>query len=790
MSAWPYFLGMAGAAITAGAVAVPAARNLFLGEVEIDWLGNELELDRIGVDGMTVRTKEGTRFRVFEIEGRSYEAKPVRLQKALLAGREAWLNRLGEMGVAVRLFGVKRRRGTVHGAEWPSPALAEIGAEEAKAFRHAYEICWFAVISARARSGSRVLAEAADHTLSALAEYRPEPVRRHDAGGPEGGCPLSGFLNLLVCGDLRRDLAEVSSNVSANLQASDLIFERNGSAFARQLMPAHYRTICVSAWAEEVSGETAAELLALPGEIEVSQAAIPQSRDTTVALLARKKRELHFNIFGGGAAESEYAAAMELITDNKHTLFATQFTVIVRAPTAEEADELAARAGKVLALRRVRHRAETYAAAAAWFNRMPDHDGLVRPLKLLNSNLAALWAFHHAPAGKPSNPWGEGPVRLFRTGAGQSHAFQFHVYDRPQANGHYLVFAPTGAGKTTLMMHLLGGLAKFEGVRSYVFDSKEGARFTIEALGGQYQSFENLRLNPLDVGGDSPANRQRVAAVMNAMLGDAAVTEEADTAVKHALDVMFKVDVPERTFNNVFPMAFKRRGQARASFARWVKDAKGNRGQYSHVFNAGRDSLGGVLGGSYLTGINMNEILSDAALAAPAVAHIGAAVSKSAAKASKGFNIFIDEAAALLLNPGFRDLAQEMFREYRKLDGAVGMAFQDPGALLASGVAEAVIENAATLIFFPNALATEKSLEPFRLNQEQMEFILRGTAGGGRRVMAVKREAATGFDESVILDVDLAPLGNIARFYRSGLAAVAWMDRLKRNHGNEWPKHV
>lgn len=736
MSAWPYFLGMAGAAITAGAVAVPAARNLFLGEVEIDWLGNELELDRIGVDGMTVHTKEGTRFRVFEIEGRSYEAKPVRLQKALLAGREAWLNRLGEMGVAVRLFGVKRRRGTVHGAEWPSPALAEIGAEEAKAFRHAYEICWFAVISARARSGSRVLAEAADHTLSALAEYRPEPVRRHDAGGPEGGCPLSGFLNLLVCGDLRRDLAEVSSNVSANLQASDLIFERNGSAFARQLMPAHYRTICVSAWAEEVSGETAAELLALPGEIKVSQAAIPQSRDTTVALLARKKRELHFNIFGGGAAESEYAAAMELITDNKHTLFATQFTVIVRAPTAEEADELAARAGK------------------------------------------------------PSNPWGEGPVRLFRTGAGQSHAFQFHVYDRPQANGHYLVFAPTGAGKTTLMMHLLGGLAKFEGVRSYVFDSKEGARFTIEALGGQYQSFENLRLNPLDVGGDSPANRQRVAAVMNAMLGDAAVTEEADTAVKHALDVMFKVDVPERTFNNVFPMAFKRRGQARASFARWVKDAKGNRGQYSHVFNAGRDSLGGVLGGSYLTGINMNEILSDAALAAPAVAHIGAAVSKSAAKASKGFNIFIDEAAALLLNPGFRDLAQEMFREYRKLDGAVGMAFQDPGALLASGVAEAVIENAATLIFFPNALATEKSLEPFRLNQEQMEFILRGAAGGGRRVMAVKREAATGFDESVILDVDLAPLGNIARFYRSGLAAVAWMDRLKRNHGNEWPKHV
>ena len=117
------------------------------------------------------------------------------------------------------------------------------------------------------------------------------------------------------------------------------------------------------------------------------------------------------------------------------------------------------------------------------------------------------------------------------------------------------------------------------------------------------------------------------------------------------------------------------------------------------------------------------------------------------------------------------------------------MAFQDPKALLDSGVAEAVIENAATLIFFPSALATEESLAPFRLNGEQREFILRG-AGVGRRVMAIKREAATGFDESTILDVDLAPFGAIARFHRSGTATVAEMERLKKAHGGEWARHV
>ena len=786
---WPYFVGLTVSAAAAGALAVPAARNLFLGDVEADWLGDELDLDSIGADGVTVHTKQDVCFRVYQIEGQSYEAKPVGLQDALLVGREVWLHRLGELGVAVRLFGVKRLRGLIHGAEWPSPALTEIGREEAAAFRHVYEIRWFAVLSTK--GDPRALAEASDHTESALADYRPEPVRRGDGGGEENGCPLSGFLNLLVCGDLRQDLAEVSSNVSANLQASDLVFERDGTVFARQPLPAHYRVIGVSAWPEEVSGEIISELLALPGEIEVFQAAAPGTRDGSMVALARKRRELGFNPFASDVAEDEHGAVMELLGGSKHVLLHTQFTVIVRGPSASAADALAEAVGRILARRRVRHRLETSTAPAAWFNRIPGHEKMIRPLRLLNTNVGALWPFQHAPSGRPASPWGEGPVRLFRTGGGGAYAFQFHVYDRPQANGHYLVFAPTGAGKTTLMMHLLGGLAKFEGVRSYVFDSKQGARFAIEAMGGLYQSFDDLRLNPLDVGGDTPENRQRIAGVMTSMLGEAAGTDEAARTVKRALDQMFKVKAPNRTFDKIFSSAFPPRSAVQAAFAKWVTDKNGNRGHYAHVFKHGRDSLGQVLGdSSCLTGINMNEILSDGVLAPPVVAHIGAAISKTAAETSVGFNIFIDEAAALLPNPGFRAMVEEMFREYRKLDGAVGMAFQDPRALLDSGVAEAVIENAAALIFFPSALATEESLEPFRLNDEQREFILRGAAGGGRRVMVIKREAATGFDESAILDVDLAPFGKIARFYRSGTAALENLKRLKRNHGEEWINHV
>ena len=102
---------------------------------------------------------------------------------------------------------------------------------------------------------------------------------------------------------------------------------------------------------------------------------------------------------------------------------------------------------------------------------------------IANRDVAALWPWRHAPVGQGASPWGDAPVRLFRTGGGQSYAFQLRVSAKPQSNGRYLVFAPTGAGKTTSMLRLLGGLAKFFWVRAFVFDLREGARFGIEALG-------------------------------------------------------------------------------------------------------------------------------------------------------------------------------------------------------------------------------------------------------------------------------------------------------------------
>jgi type IV secretion system protein VirB4 len=273
------------------------------------------------------------------------------------------------------------------------------------------------------------------------------------------------------------------------------------------------------------------------------------------------------------------------------------------------------------------------------------------------------------------------------------------------------------------------------------------------------------------------------------MLGEAGEAEGIEDVLAHVVETTFQIPVEQRTFNSIYPLVFPPRTDARRVFSRWVLDDKGREGLYASVFNARRDSLGGLLDEAFMVGINMNEALADPNLGAPVVAHIAGAIERIARSGRiKGFNIFIDEAANLLRNPAFRELAAVMFREYRKFGGAVGMAFQDPTALHKSGIAEAVIENTATFLFFPNPQGSTAAYEVFNLNEEQKAFIF--GAPEGRKVLLVKRDAATGLNESVILDINLAPLGDALRFYRSGPDAVRDLLAVQEKWGKEWPANV
>ncbi|CDK99168.1 putative Type IV secretion system protein VirB4/ [Magnetospirillum gryphiswaldense MSR-1 v2] len=780
MSLWPLALGMGSAALAASTLMVPAARRLSFGSVAFDWLGQELELDRIDPDGMTVRTKAGTLMRAYRIGGMAYDTKPEGEQFALHQGRTDFIHACASRGVVMRNFAVKRRKETLLGTTWPSPALQEIGDAEAERYRNSWALRRYMTLQA---PDMTKLEEADEKVAALMAKYQPERLER--PLDPLGDCPLTGFLNFLVCGDLRDDLRAVSSNISANLQASSPLFDKASGQFTIHLPhPWLHRIMAVHEWPDLMSGHLLHELMAIAGEIEVSQVCVPLNRDTEVMLLKRAAN----NPLASAMAKAEALACIEILQQGKTSRLNTQAAITMRARTAEEIETLTATIARILGNRRVTYSVQTREAAVMWFNRMPERERLVRPLKLMGENVAAIWPFESAPVGLAESPFGPAPVRSFTTGGGQDYAFQFHCKNEEKALANFLVVAPAGVGKTSLIMHLLGGLAKFDRVRSFVLDSKEGARFTVEAMGGQYQPFDKLALNPLDIE-DTGLNRQRLALQVRSMLGDAGQDDGIEDILSHVVETAFTLPIEARTFDKIFPLTFPAQSNARKVFARWVTDQRERTGLYANTFNAPRDSLASVLSQSFMTGINMNEALEDPTLGPPVVAHIASAIERLARSGrTRGFAIFIDEAAKLLLNPAFCALAAEMYREYRKFGGAVGMAFQDPGALHKSGIADAVIENTASFFFFPNPQGNRKAYAAFNLNDEQEAFIF--GASEGRKVLLVKRDAATGFEESVILDVNLAPLGKPLRFYRSGPDAVRDLLRIQEQWGDQWPANI
>lgn len=793
---WPGVTATALTALMVGGLVIPVTRRLMLGDIKTDWLQDELEIDSIENDGVTVRCKDGTLSRVWRIKGISYDAKVVAEQTNLNATRTALLHDLAKRSLTIRLMGVKRRRPLKFEVSWPSTTLTEIGDAEAAVFQASYYVDWYLVASSRTMEP---LIKAHEKIVAMMGEYEPEAIEAaEDLHRP---CELTGFLNGLISGEYRSDLPRLTANLSGALPASDLHCDKaSGIITTHTPQRMLHKTVTVSLWPEGVSGRIIADLMALDGDIEIAQLCEPWHRDKATILYQRRQRGYATALFGNATAAAETEAMLNLLNEDAVAVFATQFQVTARAADEDSLDTLIQSITEILGNRRIVHRVQTVGAPMCWFARIPTlgKQGLkllpggrfMSPLDLRDENIAALWALPHTATGLNESQFGDAPVRMFRTPSGQAYSFQFQAENKKPARGNYLVFAPTGGGKSTLMMYLLGGLAKFDGIRSYIFDSKNGAQFMVEAMGGIYQSYDSLQLNPLDVGPDTKANRNRVNAILQAMAGDSCRNAEDKEAVAHAAELAFQVDPPERTLSAIYPFAFTKRTELRREFAKWVVDDKGNSGMHSHVFNAPHDSLSGLLD-HYMVGVNMNEALDDPDLGPPVVAHIAAAIGGTATSSTKGFTIFIDEAAKLLQNEGFRDLAAEMFREYRKLNGAVGLAFQDPAALMRSGMAEAFIENTSTFIFLPNAQASAESFSAFNLNDEQMAFVTgHATLRRERLALIIKRDAASGFDESAIIDVDLSPLGEALRYFRAGSDANKELIRLKQQYAEQWRTHL
>ena len=146
----------------------------------------------------------------------------------------------------------------------------------------------------------------------------------------------------------------------------------------------------------------------------------------------------------------------------------------------------------------------------------------------------------------------------------------------------------------------------------------------------------------------------------------------------------------------------------------------------------------------------------------------------------------MDEAATLFAaSPLFSELAMELARNIRKVMGAVMFAFQDADGM--GETANVLLQSSANFIFFRDPSVDRKQLkELFSLSEADIDFITDNDHASRhlRRVMLFVRKRDAGV-ESVPVDVSLAGLGKYLNLFRSGVDAVALMEAMTRQHGEE-----
>jgi type IV secretion system protein VirB4 len=146
--------------------------------------------------------------------------------------------------------------------------------------------------------------------------------------------------------------------------------------------------------------------------------------------------------------------------------------------------------------------------------------------------------------------------------------------------------------------------------------------------------------------------------------------------------------------------------------------------------------------------------------------------------------IFIDETEPVVRHPMFRQFFLQMLQEYRKKGAAVISAFQRPEAIAAAGLGEAIRGQAQTTFFLPNPQAKESEYADWGLTDREMDFI-KGRLSVSRRLRrAILVKRATG--ESVILDVDLSPLGPLLKVFRSDEPSKQEAELCMRKYGADW----
>ena len=779
---------MSGTFLTTGAAKVLAPREAQVGD-RLPYAGH--------VDEVTLKTRDGLLVQTLHLAGFPFETAPDEELNYRKAIRETVLRGAASSRLAIYHHVVRRRvnPGFPEGPEEPFCAALDARWREQLTARRLYVNDIFLTLVMRPTQGSagflerlmkgprardadigrdlRDLHATRDAFAAALSPYGARTLSLYTAGGGAQRSEPAEFLSLILNGELRPVLAPTGDlskaiatrRLSFGLDAMEFGGGPDGATFGAMVSLKDYPSRTAPGILDGV--------LRLPMELVLTESFAFIDRQAALDRMGLALRRLKAAEDDAFSLRGELAQARDDVGAGRAAYGEHHLTILAKADSLEELDQgVADIQGSLSEAGAIAVREDVNLEPAFWAQFPANFKYIARKAMISAGNFAGLASFHNHPTGQAEgNHWGPAIAVLETTSFGPYH-FNFHHGDL----GNFTVIGPSGSGKTVLLTFLLAQAERLKPRIAY-FDKDRGAEPFIRAIGGRYDVIspgEPTGFNPLALP-DTPANRAFLSEWVAQLLTSEGETLDAEdkAMIADALDANFAQPANHRRLRflrELFRGA--RRPQAGDLAARLSAWCEG--GDHAWLFDNEADLLDIE---TRILGFDMTKLLDSPTIRIPAMMYLFHRLEQRLD--GNPALIVVDEGWKVLDDPVFVRRIKDWEKTIRKRNGVVGFCTQSASDALDSRIASAIIEQAATQVFFPNNRAKASDyIDGLGLTEHEFELVR--TLPDTSRCFLIKRG-----DHSVVARLDLTGLGGELAVLAGTERTVRRLDALRQQVGDE-----
>ncbi|RAK66555.1 VirB4 family type IV secretion/conjugal transfer ATPase [Phenylobacterium kunshanense] len=608
---------------------------------------------------------------------------------------------------------------------------------------------------------------------AALAPYGARTLGLYSGPGGVQRSEPAEFLGLLLNGDMRPVL-NPSGDLSDAIATRRLSFGFDAMEFGPQAGGDGAFGAMVSL--KDYPARTAPGLLdgvlRLPMEMVLTESFAFVDRQAALGRMGLALRRLKAAEDDAFSLRAELAQARDDVGAGRAAYGEHHLTILAKADSLEDLDFVVADVQSALAeAGAVAVREDVNLEPAFWAQFPGNFKFIARKGLISAGNFAGLASFHNHPTGQAEgNHWGPAIAVLETTAFGPYH-FNFHQGDL----GNFTCIGPSGSGKTVLLTFLLAQAERLKPRIAY-FDKDRGAEPFIRAIGGRYDVLspgEPTGFNPLALA-DTPLNRAfLVEWVAQLLTAEGGVLDAEDRAmIADAIDANFAQPPTHRRLRYLRELFRGARrpsaGDLASRLSAWCEG-----GDHAWLFDNPDDLLDIE---TRVLGFDMTKLLDSPIIRIPAMMYLFHRLEQ---RLDGNPAIFVvDEGWKVLDDPVFMRRIKDWEKTIRKRNGLVGFCTQSASDALDSRIASAIIEQAATQIFFPNARAKASDyIDGFGLSEHEFELVR--SLPDTSRCFLIKRG-----DHSVVARLDLTGLTGELAVLAGTERAVRRLDALRAQVGD------